>query len=290
MGSSAIDHQSTSAKHNRRSLASGRIEAAACTIISKNYLALARTLADSFHRFHPEMPFFVLLVDEVEDYFKPEDEKFYLVGIDELNIPDINSFCFKYNILELNTAVKPYFLLRLFEKYCLNKLIYFDPDILITEKVSHLFELLDTYSVILVPHITEPIEDSFKPSELDLLQAGTYNLGFIALAGIPTTRRLLSWWQKRVYEEGLLAPARGMHVDQKWIDLVPGLFENVLILREPGYNVAYWNLHSRILSILDGHITVNGEPGYFFHFSGFDPLNISLISKHQNRFTLEDLG
>jgi hypothetical protein len=289
LASNTIDHQFISRKHDRRFPTAGAIDAAACTVISKNYIALARTLADSFHRFHPEVPFFVLLVDRVDGYFKPEQELFHLVGVDELNIPDKNSFCFKYNILELNTAVKPYFLFHLFEKYGINKLIYFDPDILITEKVSQLFELLDTYSTILIPHITEPIDDNFRPSELDLLQAGTYNLGFIALAATPTTRRLLSWWQKRVYEQGLLAPDRGMHVDQKWMDLVPGLFENVFIVREPGYNVAYWNLHSRIVDLLDGRIRVNGEPCYFFHFSGFDPLNISMVSKHQNRFTLDDL-
>src|SRR5215510_2137251 len=105
------------------------IEAAACTIISKNYVALARTLEDSFHKFHPDVSFFfVLLVDRVDGYFEPQQERFYLVGIDELNIPDKDSFCFKYNILELNTAVKPYFLSYLFGKYSIKKLIYFDPD------------------------------------------------------------------------------------------------------------------------------------------------------------------
>ena len=262
----------------------------ACTIISKNYIALARTLADSFHRFHPDIPFFVLLVDRVDGYFQPERERFVLVGMNELDIPDMESFCFKYNILELNTAVKPYFLSHLSDKYSVKKLIYFDPDILITEKVSHLFELLDTYSIILIPHITEPIEDNFRPSELDLLQAGTYNLGFIGLAATATTQRLLSWWQKRVYEQCLMAPDRGMHVDQKWMDLVPGLFGESFIIRQPGYNVAYWNLHSRTVVLQDAQIRVNDEPCYFFHFSGFDPLNISKVSKHQNRFTLDDLG
>jgi Glycosyl transferases group 1 len=290
LASSPIDHQLISPKQNRPSPPSGPIDAAACTIISKNYIALARTLADSFHKFHADVPFFVLLVDQVDGFFEPQREVFCLVGTDELDIPDKNSFCFKYNILELNTAVKPYFLLRLFDKYGIKKLIYFDPDILITDKVSHLFELLDTYSIVLTPHITEPIEDNFRPSELDLLQAGTYNLGCIALAATTITQRLLSWWQKRVYEQCLLAPDRGMHVDQKWIDLVPGLFDQVFILREPGYNVAYWNLHSRAVDLLDDRIRVNGEPCYFFHFSGFDPLNISTVSKHQDRFTLKNLG
>jgi Glycosyl transferases group 1 len=276
--------------HNPGSLRLGSIDTAACTIISKNYLALARTLADSFHKFHPNVPFFVLLVDQVDGYFEPQQEKFYLVGTDELDIPDKDSFCFKYSILELNTAIKPYFLCYLFDKFSIKKLIYFDPDILLIEAVSNLFELLDSHSIILIPHITAPLEDNFRPSELDLLQAGTYNLGFIALAAAPTTRRLLTWWQNRVYEQCLMAPDRGMHVDQKWMDLVPGLFSEVFIMREPGYNVAYWNLHSRTVDCVDGRITVNGEPCYFFHFSGFDPLNISMVSKHQNRFTFNDLG
>jgi hypothetical protein len=279
-----------SLKTSREPLVQGPIDVAACTIISKNYIALAKTLADSFHKFHPGVPLFVLLVDHVDGYFEPEREVFYLVDMNELDIPDKDSFCFKYNILELNTAVKPYFLSHLFDKFSIKKLIYFDPDILIIEKVSHLFELLDTYSIILIPHITEPLEDNFRPSELDLLQAGTYNLGFIGLGATPTTRKLLSWWQKRVYEQCLLAPDRGMHVDQKWMDFVPGLFGEVFIMREPGYNVAYWNLHSRTVDFLDARIRVNGEPCYFFHFSGFDPLNISRVSKHQNRFTLDELG
>jgi glycosyltransferase involved in cell wall biosynthesis len=277
-------------KHNGRSPPSGPIDVAACTIISKNYIALARTLADSFHKFHPNVAFFVLLVDQVDGYFEPQEERFYLVGTDELDIPYKDSFCFKYNILELNTAIKPYFLSHLFEKFSIKKLIYFDPDILLTQAVSNLFELLKTHSIILIPHITVPLEDNFRPSELDLLQAGTYNLGFIALAATPTTRRLLTWWQNRVYEQCLLAPDRGMHVDQKWMDLALGLFDEVFILREPGYNVAYWNLHSRTVHFVGNRIMVNGEPCYFFHFSGFDPLNISMVSKHQNRFTLNDLG
>jgi ubiquinone/menaquinone biosynthesis C-methylase UbiE len=290
LANNAMTQQLISPKYNRRSPLSDPIDAAACTIISKNYIALARTLTDSFYKFHPDVPFFVLLVDQVDGYFEPEREVFYLVSTDELDIPERESFCFKYNILELNTAVKPYFLSHLFNKYGIKKLIYFDPDILITEKVSHLFELLDHYSIILIPHITEPLEDNFRPSELDLLQAGTYNLGFIGLGATSTTQKLLSWWQKRVYEQCLLAPDRGMHVDQKWIDFVPGLFGEVFIMREPGYNVAYWNLHSRTVDLLDGRIRANGEPCYFFHFSGFDPLDISKVSKHQNRFTLNDLG
>ena len=41
-----------------------------------------------------------------------------------------------------------------------------------------------------------------------------------------------------------------MFTDQRWIDFVPCFFEHH-ILKDPGYNVAYWNLHARALT-LDG--------------------------------------
>ena len=40
------------------------------------------------------------------------------------------------------------------------------------------------------------------------------------------------------YEEA----AFGVYTDQRWCDLVPALFDGVKVLRDPGLNVASWNL------------------------------------------------
>ena len=82
---------------------------------------------------------------------------------------------------------------------------------------------------------------------------------------------------------------RGLFTDQKWIDLVPGLFPRVRIVRSPAYNVAYWNLSHRAVTKVDEQYSVDGDPLCFFHFSGFDPLKPEPLSKHQNRFTLADV-
>jgi glycosyltransferase involved in cell wall biosynthesis/tetratricopeptide (TPR) repeat protein len=290
LANNTFTHQSISPTHTRRSPALGPIDLAACTIVSKNYLPYARTLCHSFHKYHPNTPFFVLLVDRVDGYFQPEHEPFYTIGIEDLDIPDHYGFCFKYTILELNTAAKPYFLSYLFDKHGVQKLIYLDPDILIFRSVSHIVELLANNSIILTPHLTVPIEDNYRLNELDILLAGVYNLGFIAISQTPTTRNFLEWWQKRLYENCLMALDKGMHVDQKWMDLVPGFFDGVYILRHPGYNVAYWNLHGRSIEFKNGDVLVNGEPCYFFHFSGMNPEKLGPISKHQNRFTMTNVG
>ncbi len=265
-------------------------EFAACTIIANNYFAQARVLADSFRKYNPGCPFFVLVMGRVGGYFDPGQEKFLVLETDSLDIADRNSFFFKYNLLEASTAIKPYFLEHLLRRHNLRKLVYLDPDILITDTFTPLCSLLDRYSVVLTPHLTSPISDSYHPGEFQILQAGAYNLGFIALRNSQITDRVLSWWKQKVYHHCLMAPERGMHVDQKWMDLAPVLFSDVLVLREPGYNVAYWNLHERTVTVQNDSVMVNGTPCYFFHFSGIDLEDIEAVSRHQNRFRLSALG
>ena len=76
----------------------------------------------------------------------------------------------------------------------------------------------------------------------------------------------------------------GLFVDQRWLDLVPGMFDGVRILRDPSFNAAYWNIPTRTLTRdPDGRIQVDGDPLRFFHFSGVDVHNPKTISVHQDR-------
>lgn len=264
-------------------------EISICTIIAKNYLAHARTLTDSFLKNNPSGKIFVLLVDELSEHFKPENEKFTLVSLDDIGIKNLKSFLFKYTILEQNTGVKANFLKYLFKKFQLKKLAYFDPDILFTNSLDNLWQVLDEKSIVLTPHITMPYFDDKRPSEYDIMRSGVYNLGFIALSNTETTKKFLDWWIPHLMEAGYNDVDKGMFTDQKWIDFVPAIFDDVYIIRHPGYNVAYWNLMHRDVKIVNGKIDVENKPVYFFHFSGFNPENMEKVSKHQNRFQLKDL-
>jgi tetratricopeptide (TPR) repeat protein len=278
------------AYHPVRPISRQTAELAACTIVAKNYLSHARVLAKSFRQHNPGCPFFVLIVDRVDGYFDPELEDFMTLEIESLEIPNRERILFAYNVLEASTAVKPYLLEHLFHQHDLQKLIYFDPDILILDSLGQLSTLLDQNSIVLTPHLTAPINDTYHPDEFQILQSGAYNLGFVALRNSPVARRMLAWWQEHLRDHCLQAPEQGMFVDQKWMDLVPGLFGETYVLRDPGYNVAYWNLHERRVEIRDSRFMVNGEPGYFFHFSGIELENIETVSRHQNRFRLSALG
>jgi len=261
-----------------------------CTIFSKNYLSYVRTLADSFFKINPNGRMFALLVDNLDNAFNPQEEKFELVLADDIGIENLKSFCFKYSIVEANTGVKAHFLSYLFQKHNFKKIIYLDPDIFVVNSLENIWNLLGKKSIILTPHILTHISDDKKPSESDLKKAGIFNLGFIALAYNNVTKDFLEWWKEKLYSFCWMKPEEGFHVDQKWVDDVPNIFQDVYIIKHPGYNVAYWNLMERNVKIDDGKLSVNGKPLYFFHFSGFVPENIEIVSKHQNRFKLNYLG
>jgi len=255
-----------------------------CTIIAKNYASHARVLAESFSRVHPDGACAVLVVDDYEGCMDPAAEPFELIGLEEIGLPDAERMAAAYDVTELSTAVKPWLLRHLLAREGVDAITYLDPDILVTDSLAAIDSLAAEHGTVLTPHFTAPLpRDGRKPSEEDILIAGTYNLGFISLADVAATGELLDWWSERLERHCVVDPANGLFVDQRWIDLVPGLWPGLHVLRDPGYNLAYWNLPTRRLEAAGEGYRVDGQPLRFFHFSGFDPTRPRALSKHQNR-------
>jgi hypothetical protein len=74
-----------------------------------------------------------------------------------------------------------------------------------------------------MPHLFAPIDDGAVPTELDILRAGAYNLGFIALRANAESRRLIKWWQEKLIDHCYVDLNRGLFTDQRWLDLIPGM-------------------------------------------------------------------
>ena len=260
-----------------------------CTIVAKNYLGYARTLVDSLKCQHPESLIFVILADKIDDKFNPDNESFILIESENLGIAYFASFTFKYDVIEFATAIKPYALEFILKNYDVTQLIYLDPDIYVFQKLNYIFSLLNIYSIILIPHITESFpEDGKGMVDQDILLAGIYNLGFIGVKKTNETEFFLKWWQHKLYDKCLMDSSNGMCVDQKWLDFAPVMFKEVYIILESGYNVSYWNLHQQEIQFQSNVWYCNKKLLYFYHFSGFDINKLEEISKYQNRYNLNN--
>jgi len=251
---------------------------AACTIIARNYIAHARVLAESIAAHHPGEKLAVLVVDAHAGSVAAESDHIELLEPADIGFTPrpYRRLAAIYDARELSTAVKPQLLRHMLDSGR-EAVAFFDPDIALFEPLSDLAELGRSHGIVLTPHTMAPVpRDGLKPSDREILSAGVYNLGFIAVG--QRARSFLDWWDERLRRDCLVAVEQGLFVDQRWVDFVPSLFPH-LILRDETVNVAYWNLHGRMLT-WDGGYRVNGEPLRFFHFSGFDPRHPHVFTSH----------
>jgi hypothetical protein len=255
------------------------------TSASFAYLDRVRVLGETLRRHQPDWKLWLCLSDKEPPGFKfdlsiePVDG---LVRIEELEIDDFDRWVFCHNVVELCTAVKGPMLCKLFDEGA-SKVVYLDPDIAIFSDLSEIETLLDRYDVILTPHQLEPEIDlqAICDNEIGSLKHGIYNLGFIAVANNDNGRRFARWWRDRLLHFGVDDIPNGLFVDQRWCDHVPVFFPTVHILRDPGYNVASWNLGRRPISITQqGAITAGGAELRFFHFTKINSAGPVMLERY----------
>jgi glycosyltransferase involved in cell wall biosynthesis len=244
-------------------------------------MPMAKVLLSSARKHHPDASLYLCLADTVLDETGFYPDGCTIIAAETLGIPDFSCFAFRYDVMEFNTAVKP-FMIRKLLSFGHNAVLYFDPDIEIFRPLTSVLNALHLgASFVLTPHICQPSEGVAFPDDIGFMQAGIYNLGFLGVGAQEETNRLLRWWSRRLEYQCVNEQPSGIFVDQKFMDLIPAFAARAVILRDTTMNVAYWNLSQRQLTLDDsGTWLVDGAPLGFFHFSGFDPRNLARLSKH----------
>ncbi|KLD66151.1 hypothetical protein [Dyella japonica] len=244
------------------------------TSAALNYIPKVRMLFKSLRELHPEFELHLALSDVLPDDVDLSVEPFDEVHpLNTLDIPDVDGWAFCHNIVELSTAIKPFLLEKLLRRENCERVLYFDPDMVLFSRVDDLIDALGDANVILTPHQIEP-ESRLRAvidNEICSLKHGIYNLGFVGVKATDEGLRFADWWKQRIYHFCRADIANGLFTDQRWIDLVPAFFSDVAIIRSPRHNVAPWNLTTRDISgDFETGFAVNGEKLGFYHFTGFD--------------------
>lgn len=244
------------------------------TSITANYLPKARVLAESARRHAPGAKFHVVLADDPPPGFDLANEPFdSIISAESLPLANPRAWFFSHTVVELCTAVKGLGVEAIFDRFGAEKVFYFDPDMVIFGRFDDLVAALDSASVVLTPHQTEPEQsvEAIMDNEIASLNYGVFNLGFLGVRNDSEGRRFSRWWRDRLIDWCHDDLPRGLFTDQRWVNLAPCFFDNIRVLRSPAFNVATWNITTRKATgtIADG-VLINGEPLGFYHFSGFD--------------------
>lgn len=249
------------------------------------YLNRARVLYSTLRKFHSDWNLVALITDEPPAGFRfnPASEPFdQVVYAEDLGIPDFKAWLFKHDVVEVCTAVKGPFL----HQACAtgaDAVIYLDPDTALFSSLSPLLGWLENDDILLTPHLVDANTErqAIFDNDLSASRTGIFNLGFVAVKAGGEGARFGQWWNDRLLEFCYDDIPAGMFVDQKWCDHVPALFDRVKVVRDPGYNVASWNLSQRQVAIgKDGAITVNGQPLRFWHFTKLGPTGDAMTKRY----------
>ena len=251
-----------------------------------SYLNRARVLFQTLRRFHPEWELVGVITDRPPPgfYFDLDAEPFdRVVWAEDLAIPDFRAWIFNHDVVEACTAVKGPFLHQACVAQAADAVIYLDPDTALFASLDPLLERLERDDILLTPHLIDAnwTPEAILDNDLSASRTGIFNLGFVAVRTRGEGARFAAWWNDRLLDWCYDAMDQGMFVDQRWCDHVPALFDKVGVVRDPGYNVASWNLSTRKLAIgKDGVIRVNGEPLRFWHFTKLGPMGDAMTRKY----------
>jgi hypothetical protein len=252
------------------------------TVCNVAYLNKAMALAESTYKFN-NIKVDIFLFDRKRD-LNVNYDICNIWWVEDLDIPNFNNLAFKYSVIELTTSLKPYISLYLLSKN-FEKVIFLDPDIMVFNSIQSILIELENNPVIITPHYIYPKINGMSDDNR-LMKFGCYNLGFFAVSASKEALEFLSWWSDRCLQNAFDDVQYGIFTDQKWVNIAQCFFPFIYVSYNPGYNVAYWNLDER-------HITVNTNSEYFinesfqlvfFHFSSFDsssdsssPANLSKL-------------
>lgn len=252
-----------------------------------NYLPKVRILFESIKKHHPEWETHFLVADKFNYDFDIEKEPFDNAwAIEDLNIPNHRAWIFCHNLVELATALKPFLFKKLLSQKNVKNVIFLDPDVVVFSRLDGILDSLNSSSIVLTPHLTSPDKtiEAIMDNEISALKHGSYNLGFLGVSNTKIGKKFIDWWAHRLYFFCKNQIYNGLFTDQKWIDLVPGLFDKVYVIRSSRYNVASWNMPNRkITQNKKNQYMVDGKRLAFYHFTGLDSgSHIIMLMKYSN--------
>ena len=181
------------------------------TSITANYLPKAAALAHSVKRVHPDAVFHVVLSDEMpacapRDVGVRLDHQHPRLGIDDL--PGSSSATAWWSSARPSRGPRS----STSPTDGAERIYYFDPDIIVADRLDGLERALDAASVLLTPHSIEPETDllAILDNEHCCLRNGVYNLGFLAVR-TDGQQQFIDWWADRLRRTATTRCRRPVH-------------------------------------------------------------------------------
>lgn len=238
------------------------------SIATRNYLYRARVLFDSLAEFLPEARRIVCCVDEVDQRHDFSKDSFEVIEAASLGIPRYAQVSLALNPTAMCCLLKPYAVQFAFQDSAISKVIYIDNDMALFREPTEMLAALEAASCVLTPHHLSPLPAGSIPDEQALHSFGIFNAGIFGFRRCEESMKFLAWWAKWMLDPRRFHFRSGY--DQVWLNYVPVYCPNYAVLRDPTYNVAFWNIAERDLQLQEDGFYCGKRKLTAFHFSNFN--------------------
>ncbi len=264
-----------------------------CTIITADHFPKALALFRSIRKFDDSVELHVLVADDHPVAQVPTGMRIFSPEA-LMEYPLVREVHRKYahiNIDNFRWSMKPLFTAWFLENGY-SRIIYADCDMFFVNDYRFLFEELANCGLWLVPHwkTLDPLED--KQAFLSLFTSGIYLAGLFGASthGLPA----LKWWAQACHFMMMPAIDLGVHDDQRYLDIVPAVFDNTSIIRHRGVGIGAWNQQSSPRTASGNDIMIaHRYPVIAIHFDremiegilkGHDPLLKPYLDEYRQAF------
>jgi hypothetical protein len=241
-----------------------------CIILSKYRLYQGIALYRSLVYNHNNFRVFILCVDD-EAYQMCTSmnlENAVILRTEELTDERLAVIKQNRRLNEYCWTLKPFFLDYVLKKYeYIDNAVYLDADICFFSDPAPMFENRNNYCALFSEH------DFLEKDSAVEKNCGKYNSGLVIFKNCKTSLDILKWWEEKCIDWCFDSVDEGKFGDQKYLDLMPRLFEGIYSISAPGVNIAPWNEAKYQFSNKAAKVFANMDQLICYHYCGLRLLN-----------------
>jgi len=252
-----------------------------CNIVSSSRLYQLIALYYSIEQNIKYFELYVLCMDD-ETYGILNSIKFehiHMFSLSQLEDDTLKGIKSDRSINEYCWTLKPTFILHILKQYAfIDRLTYLDADMFFYNNPIHIFEKGNTASVLISKH------DFFTELLYMEKDVGRFNSGFISFKNTRSGISCLVWWKEKCIGWCYDTTVTGQFGDQKYLEQMYELFNDVSIIEVPGVNIGPWNDADKKIYRLRGKLHIDDHPLVLYHYCGF-----RIYDKNSCAFTFGNL-
>lgn len=240
-----------------------------CTLFDKNYLYKGLTLYYSLIKHCPEFRLWILCMDDktYQTLTKINLEKVKLIAMNEFEDQELLAVKKTRGAMEYFWTLSPSLPSYIFNNNPdISSIAYIDSDLFFYTDPKPLYDELGQGSVLIMEH---RLPEGKRQRETDV---GKYNVGMMLFNNNPEGRNCLEWWRQKCNEWCYYKVEPTRFADQKYLDYFEEKFKGVVVSKNNGANLSYWNMKNYRNKIKKSgdKILIDGQKLIFFHYSGIN--------------------